>query len=417
MNLEPVAGIAKAILYEGYLLYPYRPSAVKNRQRWSFGAVFPRLYSTHEPSEPCIMQTQCLLQGDIHTAIDVRVGFLQLIARDIEAAGQLRPSLEVEGELYFTWEEAIEREVAAPTLTIGRLREEATTIHFAMPADQQREPIRTRSGTVAGDVVRTSQDLSGTLHLAVQHVRQRTWCLTVRIENASAISEAEFHPRDLAQRRAFVSTHTVLGLADGAFVSLTDPPADLRDAADDCENIGTWPVLAGPEGQRRMMLSSPIILYDYPQIAPESPGALFDSTEIDEILSLRILTLTDAEKREMIGASEQARALLERTEALTPVDWRRLHGALRHPHGEPSGFKPGDRVRLHPRPGGDIMDIVLTGKVAIIEAVEQDFEDKAHIAVTILDDPGRDFGLDRMPGHRFFFAPDEIELLPPDDAS
>ena len=83
------------------------------------------------------------------------------------------------------------------------------------------------------------------------------------------------------------------------------------------------------EGQRDTLLSSPIILYDYPQIAPESPGDLFDGTEIDEILSLRILTMTDEEKREMRAVDERARRILERTEALPPEHFMKLHGALR----------------------------------------------------------------------------------------
>jgi hydrogenase maturation protease len=257
----------------------------------------------------------------------------------------------------------------------------------------------------------------GCIRIAAQRVAEQTWRVSIRIENESPITAAELSPRDVAQRRALVSTHTILGLEDGVFVSLMDPPSELREAVSACQNIGTWPVLAGPEGQRRMMLSSPIILYDYPQIAPESPGNLFDSTEIDEILSLRILTLTDEEKREMAGASEQARALLERTESLTPADWGRLHGALRRPQPEPIGLKPGDRVRLRPRRRADIMDVVLKDKVAIIESIERDFEDRIHVAVTVLDDPGREFGLDRMPGHRFFFAQDEVELLRPETLS
>jgi hypothetical protein len=71
----------------------------------------------------------------------------------------------------------------------------------------------------------------------------------------------------------------------------------------------------------------------------------------------------------------------------------------------------GSRVRLHPRAGGDILDLVLAGKVAFVEAVEQDFEDNIQLAVTIEDDPGRDLGYERQPGHRFFFTPDEIEPL------
>jgi hypothetical protein len=85
----------------------------------------------------------------------------------------------------------------------------------------------------------------------------------------------------------------------------------------------------GEEGQRNTMLSSPIILYDYPQIAPESPGDLFDGVEIDEILSLRILTMTDEEKREMRQSDDRARHILERTEALPEEHFAKLHGVLR----------------------------------------------------------------------------------------
>ena len=171
------------------------------------------------------------------------------------------------------------------------------------------------------------------------------------------------------------------------------------------------------------MLASPIILYDYPQIAPESPGDLFDGTEIDEILTLRILTMTDAEKREMAAADTAARALLERTEALTPAQFGRLHGAMRRPgsqvdlaagEADGGGLAVGARVRLDRSAGADIMDIVLKDKEAVIEAIERDFEDRVHVAVTLIDDPGRDLGLDRYPGHRFFFAADEVELLDPE---
>ncbi|GAC1447499.1 MAG: hypothetical protein PVSMB1_19770 [Gemmatimonadaceae bacterium] len=183
-----------------------------------------------------------------------------------------------------------------------------------------------------------------------------------------------------------------------------------------------------------MLLASPIILYDYPQVAPESAGDLYDATEIDEILSLNILAMTDAEKREMAAADPRAAALLARTEALSAEDFIRLHGTFRDrrpvqashddspdapcvgPHlaydrnnGTP--LKVGEHVRLHPRTGGDIMDLVLDGKTAVIEAIERDFEDRLHVAVALDDDPGREWGLQRMPGHRFFFSPEEIESL------
>jgi len=96
--------------------------------------------------------------------------------------------------------------------------------------------------------------------------------------------------------------------------------------------VGAWPVLAGEPGRRDTVLCSPIILYDYPQIAVESPGDLFDGAEIDEILSLRILTLTDEEKSAMRRSDERARLILERTEALPPEHFMKLHGALRPLH-------------------------------------------------------------------------------------
>lgn len=73
----------------------------------------------------------------------------------------------------------------------------------------------------------------------------------------------------------------------------------------------------------------------------------------------------------------------------------------------------GSRVRLHPRPGGDILDLALAEKVAIVESIQQDFEDNVHIAVTVEDDPGRDLGEARQPGHRFFFSISEVEPLDP----
>jgi len=129
--------------------------------------------------------------------------------------------------------------------------------------------------------------------------------------------------------RSLVSAHLVLGVEDGEFISLLEPPEGLADLAALCQNIGVWPVLVGEEGQHDTLLASPIILYDYPQIAPESAGDLFDGTEIDEILSLRIMTLTKDEKREMRESDERARRILERTETMPAEQFMKLHGAVR----------------------------------------------------------------------------------------
>ena len=437
MNFQRAATIAAAVLYEGYILYPYGPSAIKNRQRWTFGGVFPTDYTMHGGPDPCAMQTQCLLRGSLNTLIEIRVRFLHLVNREVgvlDATGELPadwptrvslvPTLDVEGTRYLAWEEAIEREIVAPTLDLGGALA-GMDMPFECAGERTHEPIRKGDGGIAGVLIRTSESVHGSIAIAAEPVADDAFRLAVRITNTTLLSATEREIREVAQRSAFVSTHTLIGLTDGEFASLLDPPQDLAADAAACENQGTWPVLVGSEGERDLMLSSPIILYDYPQVAPESPGDLFDATEIDEILSLRILTMTDAEKRDMAAVDPRSRALLERTEALGPEEFAKLHGVLRNPRATTRGAGPhlaplnqggvslkvGDHVRLRPRPGADIMDIVLRDQVAVIEAIERDFEDGVHVAVTLLDDPGRDLGLDRMPGHRFFFSPSELERL------
>ena len=432
MNLAPVEPIVKAVLYEGYILYPYRPTSVKNRQRWTFGGVYPCDYAALDPSSPANMQTECLMRGDLHSEIAVHVRFLQIIRRDIgelpvpqmDLPADSEPShikvqsLRIADRTVHSWEEAKERDVAPPAVTLEKLIRQPISYSFSFAGERSSEPLRLPDGRIAGLFMRSSADLRGELTIAGTEIAAGIFKLTVRIDNTTPLDIVQVASRGEVQLRAFASTHTILGVGKGQFISLLDPPAELAEAAAACANQGTWPVLVGEPAAHDTILSSPIILYDYPVVAPESPGDLFDGTEIDEILTLRILAMTDEEKREMSGIEEQARALLERTEALTAADMARLHGTVRDRKPE-LGFiqvggrdlKVGDRVRLSPKRKADIMDIVLKNEVAVIEAIERDFEDQVHVAVVLEADPGREFGLDRMPGHRFFFSPDEIEPL------
>lgn len=457
MNLERVEAIVNAVLYEGYILYPYRVSNVKNRQRWTFGGVYPGEFANDENSA-AIMQTECLVRGRPETAIEAHVRFLHLIRREIGSLPESLTELPAGGEpVYSTvamlkigdkmvhaWEEAAERDIAVPVITIADLTAGAVRIPFAFAGTRTHEPLRGEDGRIAGLLIRTSADIAGEIAITAREVAGDVLRLTVRVENVTPMpSPGDGDRRAEAQLRAFASTHMILGVRDGAFISLMDPPEALKDAAAACKNEGTWPVLAGAEGTADTVLSSPIILYDYPQVAPESPGDLFDATEIDEILTLRILAMTDEEKREAACVDERARSLLMRSEALTPADMGRLHGRLcairpsdrldcpaggfrpaayakpelAYVRTDGNGLKVGDRVRLKPKGGADIMDIVLKGEIAVIEAIEQDFDGKLHLAVVIESDPGYELGLERMPGHRFFFSPDEVEPLGRTDLS
>jgi hypothetical protein len=384
------------------------------------------------------MQTECLLRGDDATAIEVHLRFLHLVRREIGALAEpvvalpaepeftRVPSLAVGDQSFHAWEEAVERDVAAPALAIGDLKAGAKRIPFRFTGEGKVESLRRSDGRAVGVMIRTSASLDGALSVAATEVAPSIFRLTVRIENLTPFEPDTPDPRAEAQWRAFASTHTVLGIEGGTFLSLLDPPETLSEVAAACTNQGTWPVLVGETGATDIILSSPVILYDHPEVAPESPGDLFDATEIDEILTLRILGMTDEEKREAAAVDERARALLQRTEALTAADMERLHGTLRNPRFGPQAAPPpkpelafrhvagrdlkvGDRVRLRPKPGADVMDIVLKDELAVIEAIERDFEDRVHVAVVLEADPGHEFGLDRMPGHRFFFGLDEIE--------
>jgi hydrogenase maturation protease len=179
-------------------------------------------------------------------------------------------------------------------------------------------------------VARKQESVEGTVEIRAARASRELFKVHVMAKNDSlSRDDAGQLDRDSALMRSLVSAHIVLGVRDGQFISLLEPPEDLKGFAMSCQNIGAWPVLVGGEGERDTMLSSPIILYDYPQIAPESPGDLFDGTEIDEILALRIMTMTDDEKREMRNIDDRARRMLERTEALSTEHLMQLHGTVR----------------------------------------------------------------------------------------
>ncbi len=351
MNLERVEKIAEAVLYEGYMLYPYRPSSVKNRQRWNFGVLCPQSYSEQEHgSEAWTMQTECLVKADPSTRLTVKVRFLQLVQRSVgklrypqqepvesrqgeqfgEPEFDLVDRLEIEGHIFQPWQEAVEREVTSTNLDPALLSS-CPPVEFVFPSGKNFESLRDSQGKVAGVIVRQWETLNGSVQFDAQPAREGVIRVTVKVHNVTPFRPAEPALREAALAFSLISAHTILGVDQGEFLSLLEPPAGLEDIASQCKNVGTWPVLVGDQAQGRAqtVLSSPIILYDYPQIAPESAGNLFDSTEIDEILSLRILTLTDEEKSEMRQSDDRSRQILERTESMPEEQFMKLHGALR----------------------------------------------------------------------------------------
>jgi hypothetical protein len=344
VNAAIVDGIVKAVLYEGYMLYPYRPSAVKNRQRFNFGVVYPQAYSEKQGgTDAWTMQTECLLEGNEATQCAVTVRFLRMVTRTIgrvsalaselskiaDADCEIVESLPAVGKLYQPWQEAVEETIEVTEFNLSALAVQPMQWPFRLSAKREREALRDERGQIVGIVFRDKTSIAGTIELGSQQVSEGLYKLSARILNTTRIDDLASVSREDALAQSLVSAHTILEAREGNFVSLVDPPESDRGFAAACQNVGTWPVLVGENGQRDTMLSSPIILYDYPEIAPESPGDLFDGAEIDEILSLRIMTLTDDEKKEMRQSDDRARRILERTEAMPDEHWMKLHGALR----------------------------------------------------------------------------------------
>jgi hypothetical protein len=329
-ELDPVRAIADAVLYEGYVLWPYRRSALKNQKRWTFGGVYPRAHSEAREDDPWVMQTQCLLEASAGARVEVTVRFLHVVERQVarrSAGGALEPvdELSVAGERHLSWTEAVERELAAGPLTLEELGA-GHIVEIDISSASEEEPVTDERGRCVGAIVRSWKRLAGTIEMRAERLRPGLWRLSVRIVNTTPF---DGNDRDEALECTFCSTHTVLRVSPGGFVSQTDPPEELREQAHACANENTWPVLVGDGDDRSTMLSSPIILEDHPRIAPESPGDLFDGGEIDQMLVLNILSLTDEEKAEMRDSDPRTREILERTESLTPEQLMSLHGAVR----------------------------------------------------------------------------------------
>jgi hypothetical protein len=314
------------------------------------------------------------------------------------------------------WDEGVERLVEIDeALPVER------RVTFGFPGGRETD----------GAVVRERHPLRGELFLGTERVGDLLR-LRIRVQNLTRWAGPGADRRD-ALPSALVGVHTLLRLPDGAFVSLLEPPDSAREAAAGCCNVRTYPVLTGEPGRRDAVLSSPIILYDHPRIAPESPGDLHDGTEIDEILSLRTLTLTDEEKDEARATDPRAARIIDRVDALGPEGLLPLHGTIRErttvswfdpEHPDPASpetdsvtidgvaVRRGSRVRLEPGRAGrrtDAQDLFVSGKVARVQAVLHDVDGGCHLGVTVEDDPAADL-LDSQ-GRYLYFDPDEVVPL------
>jgi hypothetical protein len=450
-RFDAARSVADAVLYEGYVLYPYRASSRKNQARFQWGVLTPRGFSEAEGSERWSMRTECVVSPGATPLLSVRVRCLQAQRRRCErrtdVGGRLVEArfepvdvLEVEGVAHVGWDEAVDQVVDIGARPLGSLEGSAHIEPFSFGAAAETELIRDGLDSVVGRFVRTRQPITGVIRVAatrpdpgVPFVK-----LTVTVENTTPWSGGGLH-RDDAMAQSLIAVHTMLAVDDGTFVSILDPPDEATAVARGCHGDGSYPVLIGHDD---VVLSSPIILYDHPEVAPQSPGDLYDSLEIDEILALRVMTLTDEEKSEARGTDPRAAAIIDRCDDMSAETLSALHGQMRPvgdapweefstaagevPWWDPevdASFDPwtetawvsgvavtrGSRVRLRPSHRADAHDMFLVGLHATVAGVFTDVDGDQHVAVTVDDDPATEALA--WQGRYLFFHPDEVEPL------
>jgi hypothetical protein len=434
-NWDRARAVADAVLYEGYLLYPYRANSGKNQSRWQFGVLGPQGAAETGIGEDGTLSAQVLVQSYGVPSVSGVVRFLQLQRRAAErdiGGGRFEQveQLTAGSQTWFSWDEAVESEVVIDPFRVTSL---PRTLDISVPAGSDVESVE------GGRLVRTRRALHGQLVISAEEDGDLLR-LTLEVRNTAPPAA----DKDDAIAASLIGTHMLIEVADGGFVSLLEPPDPAADAVARCRQHRCFPVLAGPSGDQNLVLVSPIILYDHPEIAEQSKGALYDSTEIDEILTLRVMTMTEEEKAQARATDPLAAAIIDRCDSMSPEAMLDLHGVLRDPHAptaEP-GLIPevpadvdwwdpmadmvvrpeldavlvngtrvarGSRVRLRPSRRADAQDLFYADKVARVTSVHEDVDGAQHIAVVIEDDPAAE--IHDWYGRYLYFAPDEVEPL------
>ena len=298
----------------------------------------------------------------------------------------------------------------------------SATVHF-LESGQERRVELAAEGTVAfehgavrGHATLATEDFSGLIRV------------TVAVENDTDVPEGL--TRTEALGFSLLSTHVVVRCKTGGrFMSPISPPESAATAVMTCANVNIFPVLATPADDA--VLGAAILLPDHPEIAPESRGSLFDSTEIEEALLLHVLALSDGERSELADADPAVRAMIERAVSATPRDIIALHGRVTVKDPEPApadgadtdvrgeesivvdgrAFARGQHVVLRPGVNQHAQDHLLSGHSATIERILVDYDEQVHICVTVDDDPGQDIMRDI--GRYLYFKPDELEVTGP----
>ena len=228
--------VADAVLYEGYVLYPYRASARKNQLRWQFGVLVPPAVAAVDRSERSAMRTEVVVDPGPAATVSVRIRCLQVQHRSIEAATASGDGfepvefLDVDGVRWVDWDEAVEHEIDLPPFDVLPVAGEVRSLPFTLPPAERTELLMTPGGEVAGRAVRSSSPVDGAVRVSTAwaHGAEALVKLTVEVANVTDrwIGPADRAPgRDEVLASSLVAVHTLLAADDGTFLSVLDPPA------------------------------------------------------------------------------------------------------------------------------------------------------------------------------------------------
>jgi hypothetical protein len=406
--------LVDSLLAEGYALYPYTPESTKNSTPTPFGIVYPPDYAANQPAAFDHLQVECVLVAPPAARVEATLRYLV-------ASGQRH--------------EAAERRLELPAATLDALAGDGVT------AELDGDPVGGRVRLTARPLAARADGQDG--ENSGENGGETLWRLRLRVDNTTP-PETPGEPggrpgldRGSALRRSLLSTHAVLRVSAGRFVSPLERDGAPGAAVAGCANVNTWPVLASPDDDA--VVAAAIVLPDHPRIAPESRGDLFDGTEIEEALLLHVHALSDAERRAIEAQDPWVREMIARAASTTPEDVMALHGefrpvaagesAARPPAASAAGRAPdvdnnpgeesvevdgvvlrrGGSVVLRPGSRGNPHDAMLDGRRATVERIYLDTDDRVYLGVTVDDDPGRD--LMRQTGRYLFFFPPEVEVV------
>ena len=276
--------LTRTLLYEGYSLFPYHRNAIKNQKPIPFGVVYPNDYCSYNEHAHAEMITDCIVSGDKNLRINVNVRFLHLIKTEIlrkrithaEEDGFIPVyELNLNEKSHQSGWQTIERKISSGDIPVAYLADKRILLPFSFAENFESENIYDESGKIAGKKIARLSAIEGSVVIKAIPLEsiENVYRMVVFINNYTPVMNAANVSRDEIFRQSFLSTNTVLNALNGEFISLQNPGDKWKSLIAECENKDTWPILI--EESNTTLLSSPIIVYDYPKINPKSKGRSF----------------------------------------------------------------------------------------------------------------------------------------------